>query len=126
MLETTGDPAEQLQGLVDALLALHQERPTALMIISQEFLDRSGRNTTANVLPLARVVTDTVAVIEAGQRAGVVRDGDPLALTAALHGALLHGALGQSVYARTAERSPASDWDHHIAQSALANLVPGQ
>lgn len=123
MLETTDGPVEQLEGLVDALLTLHQERPTALMIISQEFFDRTGRITTAHVLPLARVVTDTVAVIEAGQDAGVLRDGDPLALTAALHGALLHGALGQSVYAATANRTPDGDWNHHIAKSALANLV---
>lgn len=126
MFERTDVPVEQLHGLVAALLTLHQERPTALMIISQELLDRSGRITTANVLPLARVVTDTVAVIEAGQRAGVVRDGDPLALTAALHGALLHGALGQSVYARTADRPPSSDWHDHIGASALAVLLPGR
>lgn len=122
-LKAADDPIEQLRGLVEALVGLHHERPTALMIISQEFLDRSGRIDTAGVLPLARVVTDTIDVVEAGQREGSIRDGDPVAMTAALHGALLHGALGQAVYARTADRPPADRWKQQVAHSALASVL---
>ena len=117
------DPPSQLQGLVDSLLGLQRDRPTALMIIAQEFLDRSGRIEAAGVLPLAGVVQVTVGVIEAGQQQGSIRQGDPLAMAAALHGALLHGALGEPVYARTAERRDDGPWLQEIARSALSGAL---
>lgn len=118
-------PAEQLRGLVDALLRLADERPTALLVIAQEFMDRSGRIEEAGTLPLAAVVRDTVAVLEAGQRDGTVRDGDPVAMTAALHGALVHGLLGRTVYARTSGVTPGDGWRREVAASALGSvLVP--
>lgn len=126
VLEVTGEPVDRLHGLVDVLLSLHRDRPTALMIIAQEVIDRSGRIDEAGVLPLAGVVRDTVAVLEAGQRAGAVRDGDPVAMTAALHGALLYGALGQLVHGRAAGRQPGPDWDAEIARSALASVLRGR
>jgi TetR/AcrR family transcriptional regulator len=126
-LAAADDPVAQLRGLVDSLLSLHRDRPTALMIIAQEFLDRSGRIDTAGVLPLAGVVRDTMRVIEAGQRDRSARDGDPLAMTAALHGALLHGCLGRLVYQRTATDSinprPEDAWEHEITRAALAGIV---
>ena len=61
-LAATDDPVEQLHGLVGALLSLHRERPTALAVIAQEFLDRSGRIEQAGALPLAGVVRDTVVL----------------------------------------------------------------
>lgn len=123
-LATSANPVDQLRALVGALLALHRERPTALMVIAQELLDRSGRIEDAGVLPLAQVVQDTVAVIEAGQRAGVVRDGDPVAMSAVLHGALLHGALGRTVYTRTAGRGADGDaWEGELVRHALATVL---
>ncbi len=125
-LAFTDDPVAQIRGPVDTLLSLHRDQPTALMIIAQEFLDRSGRIQGAGGLPLAGV-RDTVGVIEAGQRQGSTRPGDPVAMTAALHGALLHGVLGRLVYERTADRTtdPRADdnWGREIARTALVGLV---
>lgn len=129
-LGATDDPVARLHGLVDALLSLHRDRPTALMIIAQEFLDRSGRIDAAAVLPLAPVVRDTVNVIRTGQQDGSIRGGDPLAMTAALHGALLHGCLGRPVYQRTADGTVDPDdraWESAITTAALAGIVtPGR
>ena len=129
-LSAADAPTAQLHGLVDALLSLHRDRPTALMIIAQEFLDRSGRIDTAAVLPLASVVRDTVDVIRTGQQDGSIRGGDPLAMTAALHGALLHGCLGRPVYQRTtggAVNPEDQAWESAITTTALAGIVtPGR
>ena len=126
-LAESDDPVDRLTGLVDNLLALNRDRPTALMIITREFLDRSGRIEGAGVLPLAGVVRDTVAVVHAGQQHRQMRPGDPLAITAALHGALLHGMLGRIVYERTegARDSPPSheDWESEIASAALSAVL---
>jgi TetR/AcrR family transcriptional regulator len=126
-LAESDDPVDRLTGLVDTLLALNRHRPTALMIITREFLDRSGRIEGAGVLPLAGVVRDTVAVIQAGQQHQQMRPGDPLAITAALHGALLHGMLGRIVYERTegARDSPSThdDWESEIAGAALSAVL---
>lgn len=122
-LRAADGPVAQLRGLVTALVDLHGGRPTAMMIIAQELLDRSGRIDAAAVLPLAHVVTDSIAAIEAGQGEGSVRDGDPVALTASLHGVLLHGLLGRRVYARTADRPPGEDWDRQVVDSALAAVL---
>lgn len=126
-LAAADNPVDQLHGLVDALLSLNHDRPTALMIIAQEFLDRSGRIDTAGVLPLASVVRHTVEVIRTGQQQGGIRDGDPLAMTAAVHGALLHGCLGRLVYQRTATDGiappPESTWECEITRTVLAALV---
>lgn len=122
-LDAADEPVGQLHGLVDGLLGLHRDRPTALLVIAQEFLDRSGRIEGAGVLPLAGVVRNTVAVIEAGQRDGTMRAGDPVAMTAALHGALFHGALGRTVYGRTADRRTDGRWESDVARSALAGVV---
>lgn len=125
-LAAVDEPVDQLRGLVDALLSLHRDRPTALMIIAQEFLDRSGRIDTAGVLPLAGVVRHTVNVIHTGQQHGSIRKGDPLAMTAALHGALLHGCLGRPVYQRTSDDSVDAEhreWESEITTAALAGIV---
>lgn len=123
-LADAATPLDRLRGLVDALTALGQEHPTALMIITQELLDRSGRIGSAAALPLAGVVRDTVTVIEDGQAEGSVRDGNPVALTAALHGALLMGFLGQAIYIRTAERdSLDAAWRQDVAAAAIAGVV---
>lgn len=116
------DAVSRLRGLVDALLGLQRDRPASLLIIAREFLDRSGRIEAAESLPLAGTVRDTVAAIEDGQRAGSVRDGDPVALTAAFHGALLNGVLARTVYERTADRS-ADAWDESIVAASLALVL---
>ena len=117
------EPVERLRQLIDALFSLHRDRPAALAIIAHEFLDRSGRIEDADVLPLAGVVANTVTVLEEGQRAGTIRPGDPVAMTAALHGALIIGALGRTVYRRTAGSQSADDWEAELARSALAGVI---
>ena len=119
------DPVEQLEALVEGLLSLHRDRPTALAIIAHEFLDRSGRIDDAEVLPLAGVVGTTVAILEAGQDDGTVRPGDPVAMTAAMHGALIVGAVGQPVYTRTAGVRPSDEWEAELARTALAGVIVG-
>ncbi len=116
--ETVG----RLRGLIDAFLSLHRDRPTALLVVAQEFLDRSERIDEARVFPLAGVVRDTVAALDAGQRDGTIPPGDPVAMTAALHGALLFGVLGRGVYTATAGHRP-QDWDVEIARRALAGVL---
>ena len=119
----TDEPIDQLRGLVEALLGLDADRPTALLVIAREFLDRSGRIEEATTLPLAGVVAQTVAVIRAGQAVGAVGNGDPLALTAALHGALLHGVLGRRVYTRVADREVPATWTDDIVRVALSGVL---
>lgn len=127
VVDAAARPGEQLQQIVDGLVSLHRDRPAALAIIAHEFLDRSGRIEGAETLPLAGIVTRTVAVIEAGQADGTIRQGDPVAMTAALHGALIVGAVGRGVYVRTSGTSSSdaadSGWDHELARSALAGVV---
>ena len=98
-----------------------------LMTIAQEFLDSSARIDTTGVLPLASVVRATVEVIRTGQQHGSIRDGEPLAMTAALHGALLHGCLGRPVYHRTATDSIAPGerfWTAPLARAESAQTCP--
>ena len=118
--DASATPVERLRRLIDNLLSMHRDRPAALAIIAHEFLDRSGRIEEADVLPLAGIVSTTVASLEAGQRDGTIRPGDPVAMTAALHGALMIGALGRTVYQRTAGVAAAGEWEAELAQSALA------
>ena len=122
--DTSAAPVDRLREMIDSLISLHRDRPAALAIIGHEFLDSSGRIEDAEVLPLAGVVNDTVAAIEAGQRDGSIRPGNPVAMTAALHGALIIGALGRSVYTRTAGADGTEDWEDELSRSALAGVAP--
>lgn len=118
------NPADEIRALVDVLLALGEQRPTALMIISQEFLDRSQRIQQASALPVADIVSTTLRIVRAGQQDGTVREGDPLALTTAFHGVLLQGFLGRAVYERTAGLESDDDtWRTTLQDSALAVLL---
>lgn len=119
------DPVERLTGIVESLLSLNRNRPSAVAIIAHEFLDRSGRIEEAESFPLTGVVSDTIAALEAGQRNGSIRAGDPVAMAAALHGALIIGALGRTVYHRTTDSTPGSEWDEELARSALAGVLAG-
>lgn len=123
--DTSAEAVETLHGLVGSLLSLHQDRPTALAIVAHEFLDRSGRIQDAEVLPLSGVVGSTVAALEAGQRQGTIRPGDPVAMTAAMHGALIVGCLGHTVYLRTTGTRSANGWEEELARSALAGVMVG-
>jgi len=116
--------AAQLAQLVEALLTMHRERPSAMAIIAHEFLDQSGRIEEADFLPLAQIVRDTVAILEAGQQAGTVRQGDPVAMSAALHGTLMIGCLGRKVYRRTGGTTAFEQWEAELALSALASVQP--
>ncbi len=117
------DVSQTLIELVDGLLSLHRDRPNAMAIIAHEFLDQSGRIEDAEFLPFARVVSDTVAVLQAGQREGTIRPGEPLAMTAALHGAIIIGCLGRSVYRQTGGiGSSSDDWEGELAKSVLAGV----
>ncbi|MEM7798591.1 MAG: TetR/AcrR family transcriptional regulator [Chloroflexota bacterium] len=121
--DPSGDAISNLKQLVEGFLAFHRDRSSAMAIIAHEFLDQSGRIEEAEVLPLARVVEDTVAVLEAGQIAGTIREGDTLAMTAALHGALIIGCIGQTVYRRTSGQSPTEAWEAELARSAIASVL---
>lgn len=91
------------------------------MIISREFLDRTGRIEKADAFPLAGVVRDTVSVLEAGQADGTVRQGNPVALAAALHGVMLQGLVSQSVYTRTAGSTVDDEvWRETVVSTARA------
>ena len=94
-----------------------------MAIIAHEFLDQSGRIEDAEFLPLAGVVEDTIAILQAGQLAGTVRQGDPIAMTAALHGTIIIGCLGRTVYRRTGGESSSNAWELELARSALASVA---
>ena len=122
------DPIGALEQLLAGMLALHRERPNALAIIAHEFLDQSGRIDAADVLPLAGVVKDTVAILKAGQQSGTIRGGDPVAMTAALHGALIIGCIGRAVYRRTSDDATAAEgsaegWEAELTRSGLASVL---
>ncbi|MEM7342724.1 MAG: TetR/AcrR family transcriptional regulator [Chloroflexota bacterium] len=113
----------KLKELIEGLLSMQRDRPSAMAIIAHEFLDQSGRIEGAEFLPLAGVVEDTVAILQAGQRAEVVRPGDPIAMTAALHGALIIGCIGRTVYHRTGGVPSSDAWETELAHSALASVL---
>lgn len=121
--DTLEDEVAKLKQLIDGLLSLYRERPNAIAIIAHEFLDRSGRIEGAEFLPLAGVVRDTIAIIEAGQKAGTIRPGNATAMTAACHGAIIIGCLGRTIYRRTGVNYSAEDWESEIARSAMASVV---
>lgn len=124
VLAASDDPVAQLEGLVGVLVALNRERPTAIMIVAQEFLDRSGRINEVDTLPLAGVVRDTLGVVEAGQAAGRVRAGDPMALVALIHGALVYGVLGTHVLGRiAAEGLEEGSWAESVADVVVSTVV---
>ena len=83
-------------------------RPSCQSVLALGFADRSF---------------DTVTALEAGQRNGSVRPGDPVAMTAALHGAILVGVLGRTVYERTTGGRYAEDWEAEVARSALDGVA---
>lgn len=121
--EEAADEIAQLQELIEGLLSLYRERPSAMAIIAHEFLDQSGRIEDAEFLPLAEVVEDTVKMLQTGQQSGTVRQGDPVAMTAALHGVLIIGCLGRTVYQRTGGGLSSEDWEAELARSALASVL---
>ncbi|MEM8862373.1 MAG: TetR/AcrR family transcriptional regulator [Chloroflexota bacterium] len=120
------DSVAKLKKLVDGLLSMHRERPNAMAVIVHEFLDRSGRIDKAEVLPLAGIVADTAAILRAGQQAGTIRSGDPVAMTAALHGSIMIGCLGRMVYSRTSGEQVADNWEEELMRSALASVLTPQ
>ncbi|MEU4345678.1 TetR/AcrR family transcriptional regulator [Nocardia sp. NPDC023852] len=122
-LAAGNDPAAQLRGLVDVLIEMYRARPTALMIVAQEFLDRTGRVTGAGTLPLRGVVRATRSVIEAGQALGQVRQGDALILTSLIHGALLNGLLGRDVYSRMTDEPHREHWEEDLAQAVSDTIL---
>lgn len=122
-VDVAADPMDRLRQLVESLVSLHRDRPAALAVIAHEFLDRSGRIESADVLPLSGVVGHTVDAIEAGQRDGSIRSGNPLAMTAALHGSLVIGALGRSVYQATAVDPTDDAWDEELVRTALSMIA---
>ncbi len=113
---------ERLRALLGVLVTLGQERPTALRLVMQEFLDDTGRIEKATVLPLAGAVRRTVALIEEGQAAGVVQAGDALAMVARLHGTLFYGLLGTTVLRRI-ETKHAEGWADRLVDAALEGLL---
>lgn len=121
--KSDNDALTNLNILIEGLLSFHRDRPSGMAIIAHEFLDQSGRIEEADFLPLARVVEDTVAILQAGQQEGSIRQGDRLAMTAALHGALIIGSIGFAVYQRTSGQSPSGDWETELVRSALASVV---
>lgn len=123
--EGLDDPVRRLRALLEVLVVLAEERPTALRLVVQEFLDTSGRIAAASRLPLAGPVRDAVAAITDGQTAGQVVEGDPYALVARLHGTVVYGALGKVVLGRIAEEGLPEDWSALLVEAALAGvLVP--
>lgn len=126
--DASADAVSKLDALINGLLSLHRDRPNAMAIIAHEFLDQSGRIESAEFLPLSSVVQDTVAILEAGQRDGAVRMGDPIAMAAALHGTLIIGCLGRTVYRRTGGTLPTDEdstdgWETELARSARASVL---
>lgn len=126
--DDSADAVSKLDALITGLLSLHRDRPNAMAIIAHEFLDQSGRIESAEFLPLASVVRDTVSILEAGQRVGTVRMGDPIAMAAALHGVLIIGCLGRTVYRRTggvlpSDKDSSDAWETELARSARASVL---
>ncbi|MEM7413513.1 MAG: TetR/AcrR family transcriptional regulator [Myxococcota bacterium] len=113
---------ERLRALLGVLVTLGRERPTALRLVMQEFLDDTGRLEKATVLPLAGAVRRTLEVIEAGQGAGEVDDGDPLAIVARLHGTLFYGLLGTTVLGRI-HVEPGQGWAERLVEAALDGVL---
>lgn len=116
------EPDQRLRAVLAVLVDLGGDRPTALRIVMQEFLDDTDRIPRATVLPLAGAVSRTVAAVVEGQAAGVVVDGDPLALTARLHGTIFYGLLGTTVLGRVHE-PPGEGWADRLVDAALAGLL---
>lgn len=123
VLELSEDPVEQLRGLIGVMVDIHRERPTAVMIIAQEFLDASTRIAEAGTLPLAGVIRDTMSVVEAGQALGRVRRGDPLAVVATIHGALIYGVLGTVVLGRIVDGGIDEGWEQSVADLVAGALI---
>lgn len=117
------DPLTKLEELVDGLLTMYRERPNGMAIIAHEFLDQSGRIEEAEILPLAGIVEDTVKILKAGQAAGTIRQGDPVPMTAAMHGSIIIGCLGRTIYGRTGGEADSENWGAELANSALASVI---
>ncbi len=113
---------ERLRALLGVLVTLGRERPTALRLVMHEFLDDTGRIEKATVLPLAGAVRRAVEVIEEGQSAGDVVDGDPLAIVSRLHGTLFYGLLGTTVLGRI-DAEPEEGWADRLVDAALEGLL---
>lgn len=112
----------RLRALLGVLVTLWEERPAALRLVMHELLDDSGRIERASALPLAGAVRHAVAAVEAGQDAGVVMAGDPLAIVARLHGTLLYGLLGSTVLGRV-HAPPATGWADRLVEAAMTGVV---
>ena len=54
---------------------------------------------------------------------GAGRPGDPVPMTAALHGAVIIGCLGRTIYGRTDGTTPSDEWEAELARSALASVL---
>ena len=121
-MEGTADARAALRAQLGALADLWAERPAALRLVMHELLDDSGRIERASVLPLGGAVRHAVAAVEAGQDAGVVMAGDPLAIVARLHGTLLYGLLGSTVLGRV-HAPPATGWADRLVEAALTGVV---
>lgn len=121
-LEGVDGAADRVRALLGVLVAVWEERPAALRLVMHELLDDSGRIERASVLPLGGAVRRAVEVVEAGQRAGTVIEGDPLAIVARLHGTLLYGLVGTAVLGRV-HAPPAPGWAGRLVEEAMAGVV---
>lgn len=121
-LAESSDPGERLRALARVLVELGVERPTALRLVLHEFLDDSDRIDRARALPLAGAVREAVTVVVDGQGAGLIIDGDPLAIVARLHGTVIYGTLGRGVLGRV-HGDPGPQWSERLVEIAMAGLL---
>jgi AcrR family transcriptional regulator len=113
------DPAAALRAIAETYVALAAERPHLFrLLFGPEVADKERHPAVRDAgLRAYRVLVDTIAT---GQRAGVVRDGDPSALALG-HWAVVHGIALLMLDGLVAERAEAVG-----GPVALGRLVAGQ
>lgn len=124
------DPAARVEAALDAQLAWTLERPQAARLVLRELIDNLGRVEQARHLPLGGYVATLIEVVEAGQAAGALRAGPPLALLAQYLGALAYALVARPTFARMqpgdALLADEADWITAVAASARAGLKEGR
>ncbi len=129
-LDAAAGPSDRVDAALAAIDDWTIERPQAARLVLRELTDNLGRVEQARHLPLEPYVAMLSAVIAAGQAAGCVRPGPPLALLAQYLGALAYALVARPTFARMqpgdALLADEAGWIASVAAGARACLTRGK
>ena len=112
---------DELSTIIRATISYYRREPAAFTFVSLRLVSFLSRPFEGAAYPIDSVAS----VVRDGQRAGIVRDGDPHLLASLFFGALLR-PMHIAQFSRTHGVALAAEHDPVIEAACLAVLIPEQ